>query len=74
MWDGGPLFFSKFYVFLAKYLLSVKSSPILILICISYIFLSIFSSLQTASDLIITIEYLIWFKLALEPLFYSKIK
>lgn len=72
MWDGGPLFFSKFYVFLAKYLLSVKSSPILILICISYIFLSIFSSLQTASDLIITIEYLIWFKLALESIFIQR--
>ena len=72
MWDGGPLFFSKFYVFLAKYLLSVKSSPILILICISYIFLSTFSSLQTASDSIITIEYLIWFNHALEPLFIQR--
>ena len=72
MWDGGPLFFSKFYVFLAKYLLSAKSSPILILICISYIFLSIFSSLQTASDLIITIEYLIWFKRALESIFIQR--
>lgn len=72
MGDGGPLFFSKFYVFLAKYLLSVKSSPILILICISYIFLSIFSSLQTASDSITTIEYLIWFKRALESIFIQR--
>ena len=72
MGDGGPLFFSKFYVFLAKYLLSAKSSPILILICISYIFLSIYSSLQTARDSVTTIEYLILFKRALGSIFIQR--